>query len=311
MLARIAENLYWIGRNLERCEHCARYMQVQYFSTLEAPMSQNKDFTLRSILFMSGGNFQNQGILDENQVWQKVIFDNYNPNSLVSLVKNIRENARSIRNTISEEFWEAINKWYLDYCQINQQQFSSEKIFEFSKNMELNIVLIKSRLHHTFLHDDVWGFICLGIYLERTLQVLRIIRSKISDSTILSNNGENQAILEYQWTTLLMCLEAFGVYKKEYRGVKSKKSILDLLINNDLFPRSLTYASSKIRRHLHGISVLPYGHQTLKDNFEKIHKDCLSFKVSSDESAIIHQLDQAYNCLAAFHKEIEQLYFQH
>jgi len=50
MLARVAESLYWIGRNIERCEHCARYMQVQYFSTLEAPMSHNKDFTLRSIL---------------------------------------------------------------------------------------------------------------------------------------------------------------------------------------------------------------------------------------------------------------------
>lgn len=311
MLARVAESLYWIGRNIERCEHCARYMQVQYFSTLEAPMSQNKDFTLRSILFMSGGNFQVQGILDENQVFQKVIFDNYNSNSLVSLVNGIRENARSIRNTVSEEFWEAINKWYLDYTQLNQQQFSSEKLFEFSKNVDFNIVLIKSRLHHTFLHDDAWGFICLGIYVERALQILRIIRSKISDSIILSNNGENQAILQYQWTTLLMCLEAFGIHKKEYKGLRSRESILELLLTNKVFPRSFEYASSKIRRHIAGISVLPPGHLALKNSFETLYTECLNFKDLSKESEIIPKLDYAYNCMTKFHFEIEKLYFQH
>ena len=311
MLARVAESLYWIGRNIERCEHCCRYMQVQYFSTLEAPMSQNKDFTLRSILFMSGGNFQLHGSLEENLVWQKVIFDSYNPNSLFSLVKNVRENARSIRNTISEEFWESINKWYLDYNKLNQQQFSSEKIFEFSKQMELGIVFIKSRLHHTFLHDDTWGFIWLGIYLERALQILRIIRSKISDSTILSNNGENQALLQYQWTTLLMCLEAFGIHKKEYKGTRSKQSILELLLTNPIFPRSFYYTTAKIRRHLEGISVLPLAHQVLKDKFQKIHQEELAFDVDLEESEIISRLDSAYNCLATFHFEIEQLYFQH
>ncbi len=312
MLARIAENLYWIGRNIERCEHCSRYMKVQFFSTLDAPMAQNKDFALRSILFMSGANFQSQGQgnLNENEVWQKVIFDPNNSNSLLNLIKNTRENARSIRNAISEEFWESINKWYLDSRAWDAQKFSSNQLFDFTEAMNSHIVLIKSRLHHTFLHDDIWNFICLGVYTERALQILRIIRSKISDSVILSNNGENQALLQYQWTTLLMCLEAFGIHKKKYMGLRSKNSIFELLLAHDGFPRSLKYTSLKIKRHLTGISVHPTGHQQVKENFEAILSDCLAFNSFSEEAEIINLIDNAYDCTASFHFDIEQLYFQ-
>lgn len=310
MLARVAESLYWIGRNVERCEHCCRYMKVQFFSTLEAPMSQNKDFNLRSILFMSGGNFQSQTVLSEGQVWQKVIFDANNSDSLLSLVKNTRENARSIRNNISEEFWESINKWYLYTQKLDAEKFSSDKLFEFSEDMNLQIVLIKSRLHHTFLHDEIWSFVCLGIYIERALQILRIVRSKISDSIILSDNGVNQALLQYQWTTLLMSLEAFGVHKKKYKGLRSRQSILELVLANSDFPRSLSYVSLKIKRHLEGLSVSSPNYQHLKNDFYAILDDCLAFNDFSNEGEVINFIDNAYNCYAKLHYDIEALYFQ-
>jgi len=310
MLARVAENLYWIGRNIERCEHCSRYMKVQFFSTLDAPMSQNKDFTLRSILFMSGSNFQSQTILNENEVWQKVIFDANNSNSILNIIKNTRENARSIRNVISEEFWESINKWYLESRDLDAQKFSSDRMFSFSESMNTNIVIIKSRLHHTFLHDDIWHFICLGIYIERALQVLRIIRSKISDSIILSDNGVNQTILQYQWTTLLMCLEAFGIHQKKYKGQRSKKSIFELALANGGFPRSFKYAALKVKRHLEGISVYPSGHQTVKEEFDQLFKECLAFDDFSEEDKMINMIDNAYDCITQFHFKIEGLYFK-
>ena len=310
MLARIAESCYWIGRHIERCEHSSRYMKTQYFSTLNAPMSQNKDFALRSILFMSGGSFQIQGDLQENTVWQKVIFDPNNADSLLSLVKNIRESARGIRNVLSEEFWEAINKWYLDTQNLEAQNFSSDGFFPLIEKMNDHIVSIKWSLHHTFLRDDVWNFISLGIYMERAVQVLRIIRSKISDSIILSNNGENQALLQYQWTTLLMSLEAFSIHNKKNMGVRSRKSIFEILLGHGGFPRSLQYTALKINRHLNGISVHPPGHQQVKMDFERLMNDCLDFDDFSDQDKVINLIDKAYNCISDFHFEIEQLYFK-
>jgi len=310
MLARVAESLYWIGRNLERFEHGSRYMKVQYFSTLNAPMSQNKDFALRSILFISGLDIQIQGDFTEDVVWQKVIFDSANENSLLSLSRNVRENARGIRNSISEEFWGAINRWYLENQKVEYRDFSTDQLFSLIEDNDAQIALIKSRLHHTILHDDIWNFISLGIYIERALQVMRITRSKISDGVILSNNGENQVILQYQLTTLLQCLEAFDMHKKQYKGLRSKESIYELLLTQDKFPRSLHYALSKIKRHLAGISVHPVGYDQIIADLESFTTEDLVFKDFSDEDAIISVIDNGYKTLNSLHSKIHELYFQ-
>jgi len=68
MLARVADSLYWTGRYIERSEHLARYLKVQYFSILDAPMSQNTDFVFKSILNMYGIKFDPELEVDEQEV---------------------------------------------------------------------------------------------------------------------------------------------------------------------------------------------------------------------------------------------------
>ncbi|HMQ46416.1 MAG TPA: alpha-E domain-containing protein [Saprospiraceae bacterium] len=310
MLARVAESLYWMGRSLERVEHCSRYLKVQYYSTLDAPMSQNKDFTLRSILFMSGSNLDVYVPIHENYVWQKVISDPNNPNSLFQLSHNARENARSIRNSISSELWEAINKWYLYIRDLEINTFNSSDIFSFAENATIHLAIIKSAIATTLLHNDVWSFINLGIYLERSMQVLRIVRSKLSDSIILSNNGANIPLLQYQWTTLLKSLEAFDVYKNQNRGVLSREAIFALVLDNGLFPRSLKYSSKKVRSHLAQISVRPVEYEAVIEIFEDKMNNCLNFSDYSNEEEVLSRISEAIECLSNFHYDIQQLYFQ-
>lgn len=310
MLARVAESLYWIGRNIERCEHCSRYLKVQYFSTLDAPMSQNKDFTLRSILFMSGAEFDINAKVNPVDVWRRVIFDNNNPNSLFQLAFNARENARSIRNNISSELWEAINKWYLYKKGMNQNNFAVADIYDFSEQTITHIAFIKSRIDNTLLHNDPWGFINLGIYVERAQQVIRILRSKISDSIILSNNGANIPLMQYQWTTLLKSLEAFDVHKHFYKGMLSKENIFELILANERFPRSLIYTAQKIHDHLTKISVHPEEYNKVFNSFTDNMNGCLSFQEFSDEEVITGRLSEAYECITAFHFDLQKLYFE-
>ena len=85
MLARVAENLYWMGRYIERAEFFKRYCKVEYFSALESPMTEHQDFTLRSILYMSGSAFNSEEQLQERDVFQKVLFDASNPVSYTHL----------------------------------------------------------------------------------------------------------------------------------------------------------------------------------------------------------------------------------
>ncbi|MEN0004073.1 MAG: alpha-E domain-containing protein [Bacteroidota bacterium] len=310
MLARVAESLYWIGRNLERVEHCSRFLKVQYYSTLDAPMSHNKDFTMRSILFMAGSEMNFQAPVNENFVWNKVILDPANSNSLFSLTRNARENARSIRNNISSELWESINKWYLYLKKLREKPFTSSHIASFAENTNIHMALINSAIATTMLHNDIWSFISLGMYLERSLQVLRILRSKISDSIILSNNGVNKPLLQYQWTILLMSLEAFDVYRYQYRGILSKETIFELLLEKEAFPRSLKHSVQQVKHHIAAISVRPAGYDKFMKEFEQVLQDCIHFSDFANEEDTLQEITESAECLADLHYEIQNLYFQ-
>jgi uncharacterized alpha-E superfamily protein len=309
MLQRVAENLYWIGRYIERAEYTSRFIKVQYFSTLEAPMLKNKDFALRSIVFITGSEVDQSLSLEEELVWSKVIFSANNPNSIANIIKNARENARSIRNTLSQELWEAINKLYHYSREGNNPHFTSSELFEYSEQLISHIAVVKFRTLNSILHDDVFHFIVLGRYIERILQVLNIIRTKISDWEILSDNGVNQALVQYQWTILLKSLEGFDIYNRLNKEMKSHHTIFQLLFSNTLFPRSIIYTGNKILQHLDSISAKPHDF----DKKIKESRDCLNeymqFDKYSDQDEIFNHIEKMRICINEFHNHIYDLYF--
>jgi uncharacterized alpha-E superfamily protein len=87
-----------MGRYIERAEHIARFMNVNYFSSLDAPnqLSQSRQFVLQSMLFMVGDPVSDpsKGLNEE-----EVLFDlGVNPEksySIISSIKVARENAKS------------------------------------------------------------------------------------------------------------------------------------------------------------------------------------------------------------------------
>lgn len=309
MLARVADSLYWIGRNLERAEHCSRFLKVQYFSTLDTPMIRNKDFTLRSIMFMAGTNFQSQGELIEKEVWRNVIFDINNPSSIFSVIKNARENARSIRNSISTELWESINKLYLYCSNFNEATFSSSKLFHLSEEMRTQIAMIKSTIRNTILHDNAYHFITLGVFMERTAQVLRIVKGKISDWSILSDNGENTALISYQWTILLKSIEGYDIYNKLHPGKKSRENIFRLIFNNQLFPRSVAYSLNNVRRGLNLIDVRPSEWEGFIQDFDEALEVIQSFDDFADEDAVLMHVNVALDKISKIHNDLTNMYF--
>ncbi len=311
MLARVAENLYWMGRYIERIEHCSRYLKIQYFSSLEAPMSQNKDFTLRSIMFMSGSDFDATANINTSEVWRRVIFEASNVNSFFSIAFKARENARSIKNNISSELWEETNKLYLMFRNIDINDFSSMHVFEFTDNLNSQIIAIKSNLHMTLLHDDIWRFLNIGIYVESVHQTIRILLSKISDNQILSNNGANIPLNQYQWTILLKSIEAFDVHNRYYKGKGiTEESIFEFILTNELFPRSLAFVFNKIQYHLTNLSVKPAAYPEVLANFEAVKKETLQFNEFSNIDAVLTHLQKTMDKNSAFHFELTKLYFQ-
>ncbi|MEL6590440.1 MAG: alpha-E domain-containing protein [Bacteroidota bacterium] len=312
MLSRVANSLYWTGRYIERSEHLARYLKVQYFSTLDAPMSQNKDFVLKSILNMYGMDFDPFEEVDEPSMLLEVGLDAQNSNSLLATVFAARENARSVRYTISTELWEVVNQYYLFIKEYSPEFFKTRGLYDFTVNAAKHCAIVRSYLDHTLVHDDVWVFINLGIHLERAAQIIRILSSKLQDITILSESeqGVNITLRQYQWTITLKVLEAFDMHRRLHKNTLSQASAFDFLITHELFPRSLAYNLRQIQSLL------------LQLSHRQAEQDPLLFKAGKLASLVIYTeyqdvksdlpdfLSEILTKIYGLHEAIENEYFQ-
>lgn len=311
MLARVAENLYWMGRYIERAECNMRYIREEFFSTLEAPMTPHRDYVIRSILFLGTNNADTYEDIKDSAVWKNAIFDMANPNSIISNINQVRENARGIRNTISAELWESINRWYI-YCKDREAEtFTLKEINDFSEDMTTHLAMIKYSMVNTQLHNLGWHFMNVGLMMERTLSLSRILRGKIVDYNILSNQGKNKSMLIYQWTILLKSVGAYDVHQTVSRKkLMSQETIFPLLLANELFPRSILYSVKKCSTHLSRLSqyiyIAPNNFKMLKDLSQQLKE----IDQQNGEQLVIHTLEQIQEIMSDCHNAIHSEFFE-
>lgn len=310
MLARVANSLYWTGRYIERSEHLARYLKVQYFSTLDAPMTQNKDFVLKSILNMYGIGVEVDELVDEQEVLVEVGLNAKNPASLISTVFAARENARSIRYTISAELWEVINQYYHFMKDYSPDFYKTRGLYDFTVGAAKHCSIIRSYLDHTLIHDDIWVFINVGIYLERAAQIVRIFRSKLHDIDVLSEDGNNQPLRRYQWTITLKVLEAFDMHRRTYRKPQMETSVYEFLLSNPAFPRSVAFNLGKINELLSYLSFSAPPKDPLFFKAGKLASHFRYLEAREIKNDLQGFLEEALEEIYALHSLIDQKYFQ-
>lgn len=310
MLARVASSLYWVGRYIERSEHLSRYLKVQYFSILDTPMSQNNDFVLKSIMKMYGMEFDPEMEVEEKNVLIEVGFNSSNSISLLSTVSAARENARSVRYIISTELWEVINQYYLFVKEYNVDFYKTRGLYDFTVRAAKHCSIVRSYLDHTLVHDEIWLFIELGIYLERAAQIARILDSKLKDIEVLSENGANLPLKRYQWTITLKVLEAFDMHQRIYRKPQTQRSVFEFLTSNALFPRSIAYNLKKVHELIAQLSLLTKSGETLLFKAGKLssHFQYLEYKEIKEDLPTF--LSQSIQRIYELNQLIEEEYFQ-
>lgn len=213
----------------------------------DAPNLQNKNFILSSIVNMTGIDHELTGdVKDESEVIRKVGLDKESDVSIYSYIFSARENTRSARHVLSDELWEAINEYFLFVNGFSQDYYETKGLYEFTQQINKRSYAIKSTINHTLLHETAWMMINLGMFLERTIQVVMTMRSKLIDIDILSENGKNAALKEYQWTVTLKILEAFDIYRRYFRNSLAGLGQSSFIIYHETFPRSVVYNLNKV-----------------------------------------------------------------
>ena len=257
MLARVANNLFWMGRYIERSEHVARYLSVNYFSSLDAPNehSQSRQFVLRSLLFMVGDLPDSPDvILDEQQVLFDIGLNPEKEYSILNCVKLARENANSARDLISTELYENINKFYHFVINYSVEDYKKKALYDFTTNCIEFAAILKAKIRTTLLQDETFSIVKLGINLDRSMQIIRIINAKYNDILLINIKKGIDFDSSLEWTTLLKCVESYDMMRRFGRKAPNSANTLDFLILNENCPRSIINSLAEVAHHIQVLS---------------------------------------------------------
>ncbi|MDI3314012.1 MAG: alpha-E domain-containing protein [Mycobacterium sp.] len=236
MLARNAEALYWIGRYVERADDTARILDVGVHQLLE-DSSVDPDHASRVLLHVLGIEPPERE-LDVWSLTELVAFSRGARGgcSIVDAISAARENARSAREVTSTEIWECLNTTYnaLPERERAAKRFGPHDFLTF---IEGRAAMFAGLADSTLSRDDGYRFMVLGRAIERVDMTVRLLLSRVGDS------ASSPA-----WVTVLRSAGAHDTYLRTYRGVLDANRVVEFMLLDRLFPRSIFY-SLKVAEH--------------------------------------------------------------
>ena len=251
MLSRVADHLYWMSRYLERAQHTARLLDV----ALDMIPDRSPAAVARSweTLFASL-NVTPPDDLPRNprHITNFLAFDEENGPSIAHHMTVARENARQVRELISSEMWEQVNRLYLDVQTTNINRIWGQSS-EFLSSVKQGAHLFQGITDSTMNRGEGWHFIQLGQYTERAGNVAALLNAHIDDQLASTQQGADQYL---ELLGLLRSCTAFEAYCKVYSAELHFEEVAEFLLLNDTFPFSVNFAASQMRAGLESIADL-------------------------------------------------------
>ncbi len=245
MLSRVADSLYWMSRYMERTDGILRMLRINYASSQD----NQSDFSWRPVLKVFSFLPDEEIALIENNsraVLNYMVLDKDNSNSVVNMVTKSRENARSVQDHITKEVWQCLNEFY----HIVREERLEKMLHEEDPITVLDGLVRQGMLYYgtaeiTMPRGEGMCFMNIGRYLERAIQSADILDVKFSDFAY----DLNKAAETTNWKYFLLSISGYELYLKNYRSGFEPRNILDQIIFNNHFPRSVEYSVSRVQRY--------------------------------------------------------------
>ena len=240
MLSRVAERVYWMGRYLERAESAARLVNAYSNEVMDLPREISPSW--QSLADITGANEAFDGHYknyDERNVVKFLLADTFNPGSVLTSVRAARENARTTRELLPTEAWEAMNRLHLYVKENAQKSLARRNRFDFLHTVIFRCQHLSGLLDGTMSHDSAYDFVRLGQSLERADMTTRIVDSAV---TILMPREE--APSEYDnifWVNVLRSLSALQMYRQRIHPRVVGPDAVRFLLQDFFFPRAFAY----------------------------------------------------------------------
>lgn len=240
MLSRVAESIFWMSRYTERAENIARLIDVNLNMSLDLGPEMEHQWVPLIATTGDQKEFQARyGIANQKNVIHFLTFDEENPNSVLSCLRNARENARTVREMISSQMWEELNKVYLLVRSAQTDSRVPESPFEFFNRIKQAGYLLEGVMFGTMSHGEAWHFARMGKLLERADKTSRILDVKYF--LLLPNLNDIGTSLDVsQWASLLKSASALEMYRKTFGRITPRNVAAFMVLDRD-FPRTMYF----------------------------------------------------------------------
>jgi len=249
-----------MSRYIERAENIARFVNVNLSLMLDQQLEDQNQW--EALVHITGDHelfAKKHGEATMDNVLEFLTFDREYPNSIFSCVRSARENARTVRETISSEMWEYLNRLYLKIRDRSgmKRDFMQEDGNQFFTDIRLAGNLFNGITDNTMTHNEGWHFTRLGRLLERADKTSRLLDVKYF-MLLPSLSDIGTPYDELQWSALLRSASAYEMYRKRHGRITPEKVIRFLVFDHE-FPRAMLYCISKSEESLHDITGTPMG----------------------------------------------------
>lgn len=261
MLSRVANSLFWFGRYTERAENYARFIDVNFNLSIDLPTDIKEQWL--PLITATGDEELFTSLFGTKSTRENAInflaFDKRNPNAIISTVEGARENARIVRDTIPREIWEVLNDLHF-YVQaaFKKKTWKLEDPKDCFKQIKHRLELLNGIAFDSMPRTQMWYFTKMGQFLERADKTSRVLDVKYH--ILLPSVDEVGTPLDFlHWVALLKSVSGFNAYRKTY-GKISPSSIVEYLVLNRHFPRSILFCLIGAENCLHEISEAKRGY---------------------------------------------------
>ena len=307
MLSRVAENLYWMARYLERAENTARLINATTQTLLDLPQGARFGWdVLIRVVGLDGLYSRYHDTADETTIVYFLILDARNPSAIFSSIRHARENTRTFREVLPMDLWERINDLflYIEREAPNAVQNRNQR-YEILNGVIQRRHGIVGLLAGSMSHDVAYQFIKLGRNVERADMTTRIV--DVNSAVLLPRKDEAAAAaVERLWVGTLRALSAYEMYRRHRSVHVHGEAVVDFLLKDEHFPRTVHHCLNEIESCLAGLP----DYETTMRAARRAWRRLMDMKLEGLPATVLHEyLDQVQTDIGSIHAALARQYF--
>ena len=252
MLSRVADSLYWMSRYFERADNASRVLEATYGLILNPAKFSTEERWFRAVSSLAPGAATNA---DPQRALFRLVADPEGTFSIMKCISGARENARQVREEISSEMWEHLNRLFHEVTGSELQADDDAGAMRVVSLVRQGSYRFHGVTDTTMNHGEGWHFIQLGKYIERACNL-----SILLDAYFFIGKHAD----DLDWVGLLTSCAAFEAYCKACSAELKPERIADFILLQPEFPYSVRYSLDRMHQALSSISNLSLSRRTGK-----------------------------------------------